>query len=419
MVLGVGCVHPKGEASDYEGLFYKQNEMQALASELKGKPLYIEHLDQKGQSGEICHAWVGKGKECFAMFETDDDTYHGMLAKNLIKNRIYTDLSLAHDCSVDKDLKIIQKKPVEVSIVEKGARPHTHIYSIGSKSFEPSTIKTKKSNYIIQIKSSYNKEMAEQQSSPVEPIAPVDTLVQDAIADVPDTVPSEINEVTDANAMFSELLSQMKEQQNALTAMKKKLGMAEEAKDVAEKKVEASNKRKRDERVKVVDGTLKEYISQMMSKFNDELAPYKDDLAKIVNGMKDHEESEPMIKLLSCAASAYGKNTHALETQFQKAKKLKTMLEKTRGELQEKTKPAFTNKQDRFKEIPKPSPPKQQIRLPPGISLVPRGEAGMQALNPTLWQSLAATASPGMGWFDEKRLVGKRYEEGRRPKPIV
>ena len=57
MPLGFGCVHPEGEGDDYDGLYYKQNELQSLSEELVGKPLYNEHVPES--VGEVTHAWVG------------------------------------------------------------------------------------------------------------------------------------------------------------------------------------------------------------------------------------------------------------------------------------------------------------------------------------------------------------------------
>ena len=103
---------------------------------------------------------------------------------------------------------------------------------------------------------------------------------------------------SDAQNIFQELMTQMKDQQSQFAALQARFEAEKKARAAVEEKMEVSNKRKRDERARVVDGTLKEYISNMMNKFSNELSPYKDDLAKIISGMKDAEEAEPMIKLL-------------------------------------------------------------------------------------------------------------------------
>ena len=132
MVLGFGCVHPAGEKADYDGFFYKQNEMESLAKQLVGKPLCVEHLDCVEDAGKIRHAWVGPtSKELYAIFETNDASFSGMMAKNLIQGALCTDLSLGHNVTVDKGKgRVVEKEATEVSICEKGARARTHIYAV-------------------------------------------------------------------------------------------------------------------------------------------------------------------------------------------------------------------------------------------------------------------------------------------------
>ena len=123
-MLGFGCVHPQGEAEDYDGLFFKQSELSQLARDLVGKPLCIEHMD-KEPAGRVCHAWVGASRpEVYAIFETKSD-FHGFLAKNLVQGGICQDLSLGHDVTIGES--VLKKTPTEVSICERGARPNTPI----------------------------------------------------------------------------------------------------------------------------------------------------------------------------------------------------------------------------------------------------------------------------------------------------
>ena len=399
--LGVGVVHPEGEQEDYDGLYYRTTELSALAKELVGKPLCIEHLPDG--VGTIRSAWVGsKTPELYALFETNDQ-FNGLLAKNLIEKGVCKDLSLGHQVVVDND-RVVEKTAVEVSIVKKGARPNTHIYAFDSQTNEPPSVQTKSGKYILEVKNSV---------SEVSRIMSEETVV--------DTTPTpEAQEETKTPAVMTEIMEQMKKQQSDLLALQQQLQASEEARAVAEKQVEGHNKRKRDERSNVIEGTLKDYVKKMMETYKKELGPYADSLQKMFEGMKESEQSEPMLKLLSCAASAHGSNTAKLEEQYQAQKKLKTELSENQKKLSSMSTPAFSAPTERFVE-------KKETRrapvpaLPSGIQLPRASCAGMQSRNPDLWAQLTAGnhSSNGMGWFSEKGLVGKEYNEGRRPKPLV
>ena len=71
MVLAVGCVHPEGESEEYDGLYYRQNEMQTLANDLVGLPIYVEHMEDQ-KVGDVVYAWVGDDKRCYTMLETSE-----------------------------------------------------------------------------------------------------------------------------------------------------------------------------------------------------------------------------------------------------------------------------------------------------------------------------------------------------------
>lgn len=399
--LGVGVVHPEGEREDYDGLYYRKTELSALANELVGKPLCIEHLPDS--VGTIRSAWVGsKTPELYALFETNDQ-FNGLLAKNLIEKGVCQDLSLAHNVVVDNN-RVVDKTAVEVSIVTKGARPNTHIYAFDSRTNEPPSIETKSGKYILQVKNS---------------VSEVSRIMSEEIT--VDTTPTqEPEEEANTPVVVTEIMEQMKQQQSDLLALQKQLQASEEARAIAEQQVQASNKRKREERSSVIEGTLKDYVKKMMQTYKDQLGPYADSLQKMFEGMKESEQSEPMLKLLSCAASAHGTNTAKLEEQYQAQKKLKTKLSAQEKQLSSLSTPAFSAPTERF-VAKQPAPRLPVPSLPSGIQLPRASRAGMQTRNPDLWAQLTSgnQARNGMGWFSEKSLVGKEYNEGRRPKPLV
>jgi hypothetical protein len=70
MVYAVGCIHPEGEADDYDGLYFKGCELATMCKQLTGLPLCVEHIDDK-PIGRVAHAWVGADKRAYALFDTD------------------------------------------------------------------------------------------------------------------------------------------------------------------------------------------------------------------------------------------------------------------------------------------------------------------------------------------------------------
>jgi len=246
-------------------------------------------------------------------------------------------------------------------------------------------------------------------------------MSEETIVDTPTQEPV-AQEEAKAPAVMTEIMEQMKKQQSDLLALQQQLQQSEDARAIAEKQVEASNKRKRDERSSVIEGTLKDYVKKMMETYKEQLGPYADSLQKMFEGMKESEQSEPMLKLLSCAASAHGANVDKLEAQYQAQKKLKTELTEHQKKLSSMSTPAFSAPTERFVEKKERRPATRVAPpLPSGIQLPRASRAGMQTRNPDLWAHLTAgsASTTGMGWFSEKSLVGKEYNEGRRPKPLV
>ena len=134
MVFAVGCVHPRGEEADYDGLYFRQDEMATLATDLCGLPVCVEHLADK-PVGKVVHAWINpEDNRLFAMLETSDDNFPSILAGRLLMHNLTGELSLGHNVVIDHvQGKVIGKTPTEVSLVEKGAREHTGIYTVDTQ----------------------------------------------------------------------------------------------------------------------------------------------------------------------------------------------------------------------------------------------------------------------------------------------
>ena len=412
MPLGFGCVHPEGEGDDYDGLYYKQNELQSLSEELVGKPLYIEHVPEP--VGEITHSGVGsQTPACYAMFETSDD-YMGYFANNLIDKGVCGDLSLGHNVLVDQDKKqVVKKTPVEVSICGKGARPDTHILAFRKN--EPPRIQTKNGKYMIHVTSS------------VQPMTePHDAQTVPATTPSQETPSESAATPSSSSPVLSELLAQLKEQTAQISSWKEKHSASEAAlKQASEEKnafqqqldtLQQSNKRKREE---AIEGTIKDFVENMIKKYQKELKPHADSLASMFQGMKESAQAEPMLALLECAAASGKASTTQLEKAYQETKTLKDQIQSVKKEVTAMKTPQFEPSTERFAKKPRvdAKPASSGVRLPTGMSLPTPSKSGMQNAFPALWSQLMSEGNvgPGMGWFSERSLVGKEYHEGRRP----
>jgi hypothetical protein len=320
MVLAVGCVHPQGENDDYEGLYFKQNELQTLAKKLPGKPLCIEHLEEQSV-GKVLHAWVGettKKPECFVLFETDDKNLPGHVAEGLITKRFCNDLSLGHTCKIDaSSMEVISKEPVEVSICTQGARERTHIYGFGDS--YGSSKRTKRTNddtngYIMIralasntshqiVEDSQNQTMSESVSETTNNTnapAPVSSS-----STTPET--SIDSSSSSSDNMLNEMANQIKQlrEQNALlqqqTQMQDNLG-----------------KRKREA---AVDGSIKEMVQKLFAEY-ESLGLHKDELSEQLEAMKQSPQANAIVEMLSCAAAAQKSSVVELEKAYQEKKKL-------------------------------------------------------------------------------------------------
>jgi hypothetical protein len=231
----------------------------------------------------------------------------------------------------------------------------------------------------------------------------------------------------ESTPMLTELLTQMKQQQADFLQLQEKFSASEEARTSAESQVAESNKRKRTERTDVIENTLKDYVKKMIEQYNKELKPHADDLANLFNAMKESEQSEPMVRLLECAAASGLKSTSKMEEMYQEQKRLKLTIVNKEKEITSMKKPAFASPSDRFVERVQRTPaPKMAIRaakkpisMPSGMKLPRACLDGMQVRNPNLWADLTSSSvGPGMGWFSEPKLVGRDYADGRRPKKL-
>ena len=457
MVLGFGVVHPKGEVdAHYEGLFFRSDETEELARSLKGKPLLLDHDKSNGAVGVVEKAWVGKGGEVFALFRTHD-TLSGHVASSLMKHNVCRDLSLGHDVVVVRDgdeRRVIGKIPREVSICVQGDRDGTHIHAVQSSSAATRRLK---------IGSIYASRAALEATVPSKRTTPsphkrrenmsqttndqpkttkkndadeddsTTKAVDEGAAPTADEPVLKASNLTEGDTFKEELLNLVTKQQaeNAvlLERIKSETAGRHAAEDKA-RKLDEGNKRKR---AAILNGAVAEMLKTLMEdeEFKTKLAGQEGAINNLLEGMKesDGDTVDPLVDVMSCAASRIARSTTQLEREFQASKRLKTERDQLRSQLDNLRKPALQSARERFGAPSNAAAPTSRVEptkpewtrvMPPGMREVEKNTSGMQVRNPSFWSSLnldRAQGNTGMGWMRSKGIVGKEYfTDGRQPK---
>ena len=136
-------------APDHDCVMFHKHEMSVLADALVGIGVYIEHDadDKKKMVGNVRHAFVTKNNnvvviiiiENSVMYYDEYNTKYIIDNRNVrenlyyyLSNNILKGLSVGHNASIlslNNVHKVVKKTPVELSIVQVGDRPGTHIIS--------------------------------------------------------------------------------------------------------------------------------------------------------------------------------------------------------------------------------------------------------------------------------------------------
>lgn len=379
-------MHPKGEDVDYDGLFFRDAEMDDLARGMRGLPLLFEH--DGDPVGKVLHAFTNpKDRRLYAVFETNTDSFGGCLAGELVHHGLAGEVSLGHQCkiknSADGTQRVVGKTPTELSIVEKGAREQTKIYA-----------KTRKrpSKRYIKLRP----------HASATPTTMTDTLSTQ--------IPAVVSEQSSPE-MVRQLLEQVKALTEAQTRLDHENASLKDANvkfALQVEKTEAVGKRKRET---VIDDTIKGFFQNLMAKYETELKPHEAEIDGMFEGMKNNAEAEPMIQALACAAAAAKGSVTELEEQYQANKKLKTELDVLKTKLTEQATPMFANKIDRVEGLDTvtaqasatrnsaPAEPKTFNSIFSSTKRTPstmRG-AGMREANPEMWNDLVASAPQSRG----------------------
>ena len=372
MVLATGCCHPVGEDASYDGLYLKRNEMPGFAAALRGKPIYVEH-DSKRRVGTIDHAWTTSDDALHVLFETDDHHFAGHLAANLIKQGLCHELSLGHDVTISQSAgepsRVTDKTPNEVSLVVKGARDNTRIHAWGRNT--RASDGTAASQYIFKDSS----DIASTMDSTTPAAAPAPEAAPEAAeAEAPTDVMNELRQQADTNARMSQQLAELQAQLS-------------EYKKVGEKR-----------RSDAISGGVKDWFESIVKKFPKEMGEHHEKFNEIFQAMAKNDEAEPMVQLLSCAATAHKTSTVALEKKYQDDRaSWETERKRMRTQL-DAAKPAFAETQERFQA---PSAPPAPAAAPdaynrmfagPASAVTQRG-VGMRGTNPDMYKNIMRRAS--------------------------
>lgn len=403
MVLAVGCVHPEGEKEDYDGLYFRQNEMETLATDLVGLPIYVEHMEDQ-KVGDVVHAWVGDDRRCYTMLETSSDHFPGILAGRMLHHGLCGDLSLGHTCKIDNSANcVVEKTPTEVSICEKGAREKTHIYAVD----DPDKSNRRYiNNYKLRVSTTSNghTKLPKQHMSAESTTMPAGSSSATTAAEPATAAPSSASSA-DKNSMMAQLLDQVKKltEQNAKLETNNKTQQEKYAKyEEQMAKEQELGKRKREQ---AVDGSIKDYFKRLIDKYQKELSPYEPELNQMVEGMKSNAAATPMVEALACCAAMNANSTTELEAAYQENKRLKLELEKNQNELKQSLEPHFSQQHQRVTEVKAAASANGSVAQANKYSSIFSGSAvpkygksvGMRETNPQMWSDLLNSAPKTSG----------------------
>lgn len=128
LLFGVAC--PLEDAGS-TSVFVNEQDVEHL--DLKGKKLKLEH--QKAQYGEVVDCWAAtcpkdKKRKLYVLAKTDN-SFAGRRCDKLLTEGLLKELSLGHRADVDmKTLSATNKRALELSIVQKGAKEGCHIMHV-------------------------------------------------------------------------------------------------------------------------------------------------------------------------------------------------------------------------------------------------------------------------------------------------
>jgi len=129
-MLLLGTCNPAGEGATYNGLYYKQDELQSMVRDglINGVPVKMEHTGSA--IGHVVSSFIDSQDALQCVMEVDESTVEGSIASGFVRDGIAADLSLGYTVDVqhsDNRLRAGEKNLLEISLVRKGARSGCHI----------------------------------------------------------------------------------------------------------------------------------------------------------------------------------------------------------------------------------------------------------------------------------------------------
>ena len=129
----MGVANPKGEGTAYNGLYLKDEELNALVKNRKllNLPVKTEHVGQP--IGNIVSAYMNQQGQLQCVMELDQKCAPASVVSGFIRDGLALELSLgyavdvAHSANSASRLKAGEKNVLEVSVVKKGARNGCYI----------------------------------------------------------------------------------------------------------------------------------------------------------------------------------------------------------------------------------------------------------------------------------------------------
>lgn len=133
-MLVLGVANPAGEGEAYNGLFFRDTELRALAPTMRGVPVKCEHAGKA--VGVVASAFVDEDGRLNTVMHIDETSELGRLAGGCVRDGTAAELSLGYAVDVRQSsehsskVHASEKQLLEVSLVRKGARDNCTIDAI-------------------------------------------------------------------------------------------------------------------------------------------------------------------------------------------------------------------------------------------------------------------------------------------------
>lgn len=136
-MLLLGVCNPPGETHSYNGLYFKQTELEGMVQEraLLGMPVKAEHTG--ANVGSVRSAFINNDGALSCVIDIPEKCLQSTILANLVRDKVALDLSMGYSVDVQhsssdeplsqKRLLAGKKRTLEISVVRKGARDGCHI----------------------------------------------------------------------------------------------------------------------------------------------------------------------------------------------------------------------------------------------------------------------------------------------------